>query len=282
MGLGALHRGGFTRAQLAIGFQQALFHIGGGVLFQGGQDLFILAEELADLHVGAKPQRTDEHGHRQLAVFINAHIEHVVRVGLVFQPGAAVRVHGGGVELFAGLVVALAKVNARAAHQLAHDHPLGAVVHKSARVGHQGEISHKDFLLLHLAGLLVQQTRGHPQGRGIGGVALFALLDGVLGLAQAVVDEFQRQVPGEVLDGGHIAEHLFQALIQKPLVRVLLHLNEVRHVDDLIDAGKALALGGAKGYGLDLHHKKRPLLSCFLHFFGYNAQMRPFAFFVFV
>ena len=65
----------------------------GGIFFDGGLDALVLAEEITDLRVVTQAQRTDEHGHRDLAVLIDAHIEHVVGVRFVFQPRAAVGDH---------------------------------------------------------------------------------------------------------------------------------------------------------------------------------------------
>ena len=168
----------------------------------------------------------------------------------MLQPGAAVGVHGGGVQLLAGLVVAGAEVNAGATNQLADDDTLRTVVDEGTRVGHEREIAHEDLLLLYLAGLLVQQPGGNAQGRRVGSVAFLALFDGVFGLSQMIIHEFQSQIAGEVLNGGNVAENLFQTLVQKPAVRVLLHLDEVGHGDNLIDAGKVHAFGFARVMGL--------------------------------
>ena len=62
----------------------------GDILFQGGVDFgFRIAEVLADLLIGAKTQCAQEGSNRQLAVFINAHIIYIGRIGFVFQPCAA-------------------------------------------------------------------------------------------------------------------------------------------------------------------------------------------------
>ena len=142
------------------------------------------------------------------------------------------------------------------ADQLADDCTLGTVDDKGACVGHQGEVTHEDLLILHLAGLLVQQTGGDAQGGCKGNVALLALLDAVLRLLiQPEVHEAQCQIAGVVLNGADVVEDLFQALVQEPLVRVLLDLDQVRHTDDFVDVGEAHALGFAELYGLDFHHK---------------------------
>ena len=139
---------------------------------------------------------------------------------------------------------------------LADDGALCTVDDKGAGVGHQGEVAHEDLLVLHLAGLLVQQTGGDAQGCCIGHVALFALFDAVLGLfIETEVHEAQCQIAGVVLNGADVVEDLFQALVQEPLIRVLLDLDQVRHTDDFVDVGEAHALGFAELYGLDFHHK---------------------------
>ena len=253
---GRLHRGRLAGAQLAVDFQQALLGVFGGILFKGGQDALILAEVVQDVVVGGQAQGAAEDGDGQLAVLVDADIEHAGGVGLILQPGAAVGVHGGAEQLVAHLVVGHAVEHARGADQLADDDALGAVDDEGARVGHQGEIPHEDLLVLDLARLLVQQPGGDPQGGGIGDVAALALLDAVLGLfVEAVIHEAQRQVAGVILNGANVMEHLPQALVQEPLVRVLLHLDEVGHPDDFVDVGEAHPLGLAEFYGLDFHHK---------------------------
>ena len=266
---GAFHRGGLTGAQLAVGFQQGFLAVVGGVFFQRGQNAGILAEEIQNLFIAALfAQCTDQHGHGQLAVFIDAHIEHIVDIGFIFQPCAAVGVHGGGVQLFAQLVKAFAVENTGAANQLADDHSLGAVDDKGTAVGHQREVAHEDFLLFQLARGFVEQACGHAQGCGIGGIAQLALVDAVFGIIlQAEINKIQHKVTGVILDRCDILEYLLQPFVQKPLIRVFLDLDQVGHVNDFVDAGETHSLGFTAHLGLDLHHKKQPLLT-FWYLFG--------------
>ena len=84
-----------------------------------------------------------------------------------------------------------------------------------------GEVAHEDLLLLHLAGLLVEQTGRDVQGCRIRGIPLFAFFNRILGvLVQPVIDELQHEVAGVVLDRGNVVEDLMQALLQEPVVRV--------------------------------------------------------------
>ena len=111
-------------------------------------------------------------------------------------------------------------------------------------MGDQGEIAHEDFLFLDLLGLLVAQTHPHLDGGGVRGVPCLALFHVVLGrLVHGVVDERELQVPRVVGDGRHILKDLPQALVQEPLVGVLLDLQQVGHLQDLFVAGIALAQG---------------------------------------
>ena len=215
----ALHRGRLARTQLAVRLQQAFFLALGGIFCDGGLNALVLAEEITDLRVVTQAQRTDEHRHRDLAVLIDAHIENVVGIRFVFQPRAAVGVQRGGEQFLARLVVALAEIHARGTDELRDDNTLGAVDDEGAGIRHERKIAHEDLLLLHFAGLLVQQTRFHAKRGRIGDVALLALLDGVLGLGiQPVVDKVEHQVAGVVFDRRNVPEDLFQALFEKPLV----------------------------------------------------------------
>jgi len=79
-------------------------------------------------------------------------------------------------------------------------------------------------------------------------------------LVQTVIDKFQREIPGVILDRVNVVEHFAQALVQEPVIRVFLDLDEVGHANHFVDAGKAHSGGSTVLYGLDLYHKMRPLL----------------------
>ena len=109
-------------------------------------------------------------------------------------------------------------------------------------MGHEGEIAHEDLLLLDLAGLLVMQAHLHLHGGGIGGVTGLALLHVVLGLlVHGVINEAQLQITGIVRDHIHIGKHLFQAGLQKPLVGILLDLQQIGHRHHFFVSGKVLS-----------------------------------------
>ena len=153
-------------------------------------------------------------------------------------------IRSGAVGGHHGLVHGLVKIHAGRADDLGDDDALGAVDDKGAAVRHEREVAHEDLLLLDLLCLLVAQSHAHLERGGIRSVAGLALLLGILGLlVHRVVDEAQLQVAGIVGDGIHVPEDLPEAGLQEPLVGALLDLQEVRHVHNLLGAGKTLSQG---------------------------------------
>ena len=179
--LGGVHRGGLAGTQLAVDLQQSLLVGLAGVFLQSGQDSGILPEHVEDFHIGAGTHSPDQTGDGQLAVLVDADIEHVGQVRLVLQPGPPVGDDGGGIGDVVRLVRIAGEVHPGGADDLRDDDTLRPVDDEGARVGHDGEIPHEDLLLLDLSGLLVAQAHLHFDGLGVGGVLGLALLDGVLG-----------------------------------------------------------------------------------------------------
>ena len=186
MGLGALHRGGLAGAQLTADFHQSILGIAVFRLFllDGGENLNVLGKEPFDLLVGTQSQRTDKGGDGDLSVFIDSYINHVVDVGLIFQPGAPVGDYGGGIQLFTGfLVVGHGIINTRRTNQLRHNGTLCTVDDEGAGIGHQRKIAHINvFLHFDLAGFLVEQSGTDLERRSIGDFASLALLHTILRL----------------------------------------------------------------------------------------------------
>jgi hypothetical protein len=115
----------------------------------------------------------------------------------------------------------------RRAHELGHDHPLGAVDDEGAALGHHGEVPHEDLLLLDLAGRLVDEHRLDEQRSGEGGVLVLALLLGELLILEGVLPEMQLELFGEVLDRRDLLEDLLQTLCQEPVEGLPLDADEV-------------------------------------------------------
>ena len=143
----------------------------------------------------------------------------------------------------ADLVHGVGIVGTRGANELADDNALGAVDDEGALLGHQREIAHEDFLLLHLARLSVYQANHHAKGSGIVYVPLLAFGNAVLRvlLVDCVTDEFEHEAFGKILDRRDVRKRLAEAVLNELAVRILLNLDKVGHLEDLVDLGKAPA-----------------------------------------
>ena len=216
------------------------------------------AVEVVEDVLGGHAERAQHDRGVELAPPVDAHEQDVLRVELEVDPGSAVGNDARRVEeLAAGVRLALVVVeeDAGRAVELRHDHALGAVHHEGAVPGHQRDLAEVDLLLLHVldgagAALRVDvpdhQLDRHLERRGERHAALMALVDVVLGLAERVADELERGGLVEVLDREDRLEDRLQALIlarlgrhvalQKLLVGPLLDVDQVRDVDDLLDA----------------------------------------------
>ena len=122
-------------------------------------------------------------------------------------------------------------VNARRTHQLADDDTLRSIDHEGARLGHQREISHKNFMFVDLVCLFIMKADLHFQRSCVCGVPLLTLGDGILHIvsAQCEIHEFQAQLTAVIRDRRDIRKYFFQALVQKPLIGVLLDFDQIRH-----------------------------------------------------
>ena len=292
---GRLLCGGLAGTQLPVNFQKGVVAVLCGVLaVQGGHDGILIAEKLQHVGIGAHAvgqgaavivldllhghivpnpqQRTDEHRHRDLAVLVDADVENVAGIGLILQPGAPVGDDRGLEELLAGLVEGLIIIYAGRTNQLGNDDPFRTVDDKGAALGHQREIAHEDFLLVDLAGLLIEKPGPDVKGCVIGYVPDLAFGHRIFrGLVQPVIDKIQNEISGVVRDGGNIAEYFLQPLLQEPFVRIDLHLDQVRHIQHFSDTRKAHSSVLPELHRLDIHHR----LNHSIHLFRERKAQAP-------
>ena len=235
-----------------------------------------LVEGLQDL-LAVHAQTHQEGRGRQLPAAVDADIDDVLGVELEVQPRTAIRDHPRGEQQLARavrLALVVIEEDARRTVHLRDDDPLGAVDDKGALVRHERDVAHVDVLLLDVldrtgARLLVgfehDQAQLDLQRRGIGHVALDALLDVVFGLFELVGDVLKDCALVEVLDREHRLEHRLDALVatlartdltlQELFVGGPLNLDQVRHLHRFRDAAERLAdalLAGERGGGGDL------------------------------
>ena len=234
---GAFHRRRFTRTQLLVYIDQSIFRVLGGILLDNGLgQTLVVVEHLGNFFVCAGAQSTDKCGDRDLAVLVDADIDHIVGIHFIFQPCTAVRNDGSLKQVLTGLILFRSVVYARRTHQLGNDNTFCTVDDKGAAFGHQGEVAHEDLTLLDFTGFLVPERCSHTQRCCIGHVAFLAFCNGIFrGVIDAVIGKVQYQIAVVVCNGRNVAKNFPQSLFTEPLVRVLLYLDQVRHFQNFVD-----------------------------------------------
>ena len=217
-------------------------------------------EHVEDLLRG-EAQGLHQDRHRHLAAAVDAEVEVVLGVELEVQPGTAVGNDAGGEQQLAGgvgLAPVMLEEHAGGAVQLGHDHPLGAVDDEGTGVGHERNLAHVHFLLLHLlhrrlGRFPVHDGQAHPgaQRGGERQAPLLALRHVERGLAQHVADKVQAGVAGVAGNGENGIEGRLQAfgltligshvLLQESSVGIQLGRQQVRHGQNAGPLGEALA-----------------------------------------
>ena len=140
--------------------------------------------------------------------------------------------------------------HARRAVQLAHDHALSAVDHETALRGDERDFPHENTLLL--GPFFVLETKDHVQRRAVGLPLVDALQPVHLGRADHVVVIIENHLFVVTLDRENFIEHGLQAdvlpflrtdfRLEKLVVRIHLHLDEVWWGNDLLDLAEVNAL----------------------------------------
>ena len=182
----ALHGKRLTGTNLLVQLKQALLIGMSGVLGEAAAKLRLVAEHIQNLFIGSNAECTDQNGYRNLSGAVYTDIENIIGIRLILQPCTAVRNDRAGIQLLAVLILVNSVVDTRGTNQLGNDNTLRAVDHKGSGSGHQGEVTHEDFLLLDfLLVLLVIQTNARAKRCRIGCVTFSALCNGILNLILA-------------------------------------------------------------------------------------------------
>ena len=203
-------------------------------------------EEPQDVGVLPVPEGAQEGRRRELLLLVDVHVDDIMDVDGELHPRAPERNDPRRVEALPVGMGVLLEDHARRAVQLAHHDALGAVDHEGPQRGHDRQLAEVDFLLDDVLGPTValdfledHQLQRGLEGGGIGHVALNALLDGVLGLAQRIAQEVQRILPVDVANREEVAEDALQRHVlarardvighQQGLEGPRLDVEEVRH-----------------------------------------------------
>ena len=241
------------RLLLALGRVLLERHADEGVVLEQRQQALVgLVDVEAGVLVGLG-QRAQERRHRQLALAVDADVDHALLVDLHLEPRAARR-HQVGDEHLLGRVLRLHDVGARRAHQLRHDDALGAVDDERALLGHPGEVAEEHGLLADLARVEVRERHLHVHGHLEGLVLLAALALGHDRIADGVLAQPHLEPLGVVADRRDVVDRLAQArdgqrgrlggIAHEPPEGGLLDIDQVGDVQHLLELGEGATASG--------------------------------------
>ena len=259
---GVVSRRQVARPDPAVNFYEAFF-LGAGSVFlecffdvinvRMGVNIF---ESLTDTVIIGESKSAQKRSGGHLAFAVHFYPNYVVLVGFHFYPGAAVRDYFGAVKTAAARLVG-GKESARTADKLGHDDAFNTVYHESTAVGHERDITQIDFLFIGFAGALVYQLDLNAQ-RGFVGDILFAAVYFVkFGFIEVVIFKVQFKIAaGKISDRRNLVKQFANTLLEKPLIRGLLHLDQVRRLDSVAELRKVDALQMLEGLALiDWRHR---------------------------
>ena len=237
--LGVVARGRIAGAQLLVDLDQRLAASVGAVLLERRGDVRRVAgvdarEERDHLVVRLPAHGTQQLGRLELALAVDLDVQLAARGGLELEPRTAVGDDLGVEQVAAGgRVLDRGVVDTRRADELADHDALGAVDDERAFLGHEREVAHVHALALDLAGLLDEQLDPDVERLGEGQVTRAALELVVLGSLELVLAEAQlHHSPGEVLDRADLVEQLAQPVLDEPVERIELQLDQIRDRQD--------------------------------------------------
>ena len=75
------------------------------------------------------------------------------------------------------------------------------------------------------------------------------------GIVQVVVQKVQHKVARVIGDTGYVLKDLFQPFVKEPLIRVLLHLDKVGHVQHFVNTRKAHSDVFTEMGRFNIHHR---------------------------
>ena len=126
-------------------------------------------------------------------------------------------------------------INAGGTHQLTYDNSLRTIDYKGSGLCHQGKITHKYFMLTDFFFFLIVEADSNRQRRCIGSIPFLAFLNRIFNivLAQLKVHKFKAKGTAVICDRRDIIKNLFQSLVKKPLIGILLDFDQIGHLQNL-------------------------------------------------
>ncbi len=179
-------------------------HILGAIAIKSRGQTCLFAKLSENLVLLPATESSKQDRHRYFARAVDPRPDHVISIGLHFQPSTAIGDKGRGVNLVPQVVESVMVVCSGGAHQLADHNTLRTIIDNGAILSHERKISHEDFLFLDLASLFIHQSHFDPERCRISRILLLGLIDSVLGFTKLMLEKLKHQVAGEILNRGNV------------------------------------------------------------------------------
>ena len=159
------------------------------------------------MFVGFKIKSAKEirYGHFSCTVNANGYIGR--RIGLQFNPRAAIGNNGSGEDISAALVNGFIIIRAWRTNELADDNAFRAVNNESTVGSHEGEIAHKDFLITNFPFRTIMELNANTNRSSVSAVTSFTFIEGIFRLAKSKILKEQFQVAAKVRDRRNILKN---------------------------------------------------------------------------
>ena len=184
-------------------------------------------ERVQQVRIGRKLgiHRAQQRRGRELPALVDPNRQRVFLGHVHFDPRSAFGDHAATRQLaIGGRVLLQHEVDARTPVQLTDDHSLGTVNDELAAAHHDRQVAKINFLLVRL---LAIQSQPDPQRAPVCQSKLPALLAGVAGFAELVVQVLQRAVTVVTADRKDFAQHALQTMVLA-LFRINVFLQKSR------------------------------------------------------
>ena len=101
-----------ARTELLVNFKKSFLSVSSLILLHDSlSKSFIRTENFLDLLISTNTERSQESSKRNLSVFIDSDINHVVRIHFIFKPSASVRDNSCLEQILTGLVLIKSVIN---------------------------------------------------------------------------------------------------------------------------------------------------------------------------
>ena len=158
------------------------------------------------------------------------YVKYIIGIRLILQPCTTVWNHCRWVQGLTKFIVIDCIVDTRRTNQLADDNSLCTIDYECTCLCHKWKITHEDIMLCNFTCFFITKMHIDLDWSCISCITFLAFFNRILDvfLTQLIINQFQTQID----DWRNILKHFSQTFVKEPLIWILLHFDEVWHVQN--------------------------------------------------